>query len=140
MQADWEAYGDNLGNWAATRHWRITVPKEARTSAALTSNWPGYFLQMTEAQQRHARSTTKPEHHIVGEEHGCATTVLRLKYSFDTKHSLQRHYICCTLSRMLTERSRRFHSKCSLNLEVCMGWWIDSPGEGSLIWILIPIE
>lgn len=98
MQADWEAYGDNLGNWAATRHWCITVPKEARTSAALTSNWPGYFLQMTTAQQRHATSTAKPEHHIVGEERRCVTPALRLMYSFHTKHFLQRHYIWSTLS------------------------------------------
>lgn len=75
MQADWEAYGDNLGNWTVTRHWRITVPKEARTGAALTSNWPGYFLQMTEASlkatdtERHAKSTAKPERCVLGEKH-----------------------------------------------------------------------
>lgn len=39
-----EAYGDNLGNWAVTRHRGITVPKEAQTHAALTANWPAEYF------------------------------------------------------------------------------------------------
>lgn len=39
-----KAYGDNLGNWAVTRHRSITVAKGAGLTRALTVNWPGFFF------------------------------------------------------------------------------------------------